>query len=165
MELMGSVVQQMQDKKSILFVCMGNICRSPALAGALQSITQKRNAEGAFFVDSAGLTAYYVGSPVDERMKSAMHKRGITLAHIAKLFHPNDFSRFDFIFAVSKEVEEHLLRLARTPEERKKIHLATKFSEKYKDEEIPDPYSLGMNAFDRVAEIVLDAAKGIATTL
>ncbi len=159
---MDFAVQQMRGKKSILFVCMGNICRSPALGAALQNSLEQMGKKDALFIDSAGLTAYYLGQSADLRMQHAMKKRGIVIDHVAKLFHANDFARFDCIFAVSKEVEEHLMGLARTLEEKKKIQMATEFSEKYKGEEIPDPYYLGADAFDHVAEMVLDAAKGIA---
>lgn len=150
----------MRDKKNILFVCMGNICRSPALAAALMHVAGDRA-----FVDSAGLTAYYLGHPVEERMRIAMQKKGIDPVHRSKLFHPDDFARFDYIFAVSREVQEQLVGLARSPEERKKVHLATDFALKFKGQDILDPYAEDVAAFDRAAEIALDAAQGIAKTL
>ncbi len=148
----------------VLFVCMGNICRSPALAGALQHLAEKRGVSDKLLIDSSGLTTYYVGKQADHRTREAALKKHMVIDHIAKSFEPVDFQKFDYVFAVTNEVKKLLLELA-TPEEQKKVYLATAFSKKFPNEEVPDPFYQGAQAFDDVIEMAFDASERILDKL
>ena len=144
-----------------LFVCMGNICRSPALAAVLQKMIAEKKPAGEFDIDSCALTAWYLGCKADPRMCCAAKKHGISIKHRAKLFEESYFQIFDHIFAVSEEVQSLLIALARTPEEKAKIHLATKYSQKYPNADIPDPYYGAGEGFELVMDMAEDVCKGI----
>jgi protein-tyrosine phosphatase len=150
-----------QNKKRLLFICMGNICRSPALAAVFMDLAKKKKLEHHFFVDSAALTTFYIGQKADYRMCKAAQKKGIAIDHKSRLFEKSDFSKFDYILAVNHEVKDLLYGLASSPQERQKILLATAFAKKYKDEEIADPYFHGGEAFDHVMEMAFDACDGL----
>ncbi len=143
----------------VLYVCMGNICRSPALAAVLQDLVHKQGLDSEFFIDSSALTSFYLGCQVDERTRRAGLRRGIVIEHIAKLFQESDFQKFDYIFAADKEILSILKNIA--PLKRKvKILLTTAYSEHFKNEEILDPYYAEENSFDQVMEIAEDSCKG-----
>ncbi len=146
---------------SLCFICFGNICRSPALAAIFESLAEKRGVSDKFFVDSMALTTYYLGRQAEPRMRLAAGKRQIAIDHVAKLFNPSDFQRFDYLFPATRDAAEVLLELTSTPEDKNKILLATAFSKKFKDQDIPDPYYNGPQSFDRVVEIAFDACEGI----
>jgi protein-tyrosine phosphatase len=146
-------------KISVLYVCMGNICRSPALAAILQQLVEKKGVADRFHIDSSGIASYYIGKQADHRIRSAAEKKGVVIDHLAQLVDPIHFQQFDYIFAVNEEVKHLLLTLA-TEEEKKKIFLATHFGKQHRNEEIPDPFHRGPNAFDDVIEIAFDACQG-----
>lgn len=150
-----------KDFHSLCFICFGNICRSPALAAVLESLAKQRGVSDRFFIDSMALTTYYLGRPVDLRMRKAGEKMHIPIEHTAQLFKPTDFQRFDIVFAVSDEAADLLKDLSSSDEDRKKIVLATAFSQKYKGKDIPDPYYDGANAFDLVMDMAIDCCEGI----
>ena len=114
---MDSAVQPMsqsQNKEfhSLCFICFGNICRSPALAAVFESLVKQRGVADRFFIDSMALTTYYIGRPVDLRMRKAGEKMNIAMEHTAQLFKPTDFQRFDSVFAVTDEAADLLHDLA-----------------------------------------------------
>lgn len=146
---------------SICFVCLGNICRSPALHAVFETLAKKEGVSDRFFVDSFGVTSYYLGKQADRRIRHAAEKREIHIDHIAQLFKPADFQRFDAIFAVTKDVVDILNEIASSPEEKKKIHLATAYASHYRNQEIIDPFYNGEQFFDLVMEIAFDACAGI----
>ncbi len=163
---MDSAVQPMSPLKnkgfySFCFICFGNICRSPALAAVFETLAKKRGVADLFFIDSMALTTYYLGRPVDLRMRKAGEKREISMEHIAKLFKPSDFQRFDLIFAVTDEASDLLKDLASTDEDKNKVLLATAYSSKFKGKDIPDPYYDKETAFDLVVDMAIDACEGI----
>ncbi len=166
---MDSDAQPMSPPKSdpicLLFVCLGNICRSPALAAVMEKLIRERGLEERIFVDSMGLTTHYLKRPVDLRIRAAAEKQNVPINHFAQLLRPSDLQRFDWIFAVDMEVQELLQSYATTPAEKEKILLATAFSKKYPNQEILDPYYDGEDAFDRVIAIAFDACEGILASL
>jgi protein-tyrosine phosphatase len=157
--------QQNKSFYSLCFICFGNICRSPALAAVFETLAKKRGVADRFFVNSMALTSYYLGRPADPRMRSTAEKYHIPIDHIAQLFKPSDFQRFDLIFAVTDECIDLLKDLSTSDEDRKKIQLATAFSKKYKNEDIQDPFYDGPEAFDHVMVMALDACEGILDVL
>lgn len=168
MELMDSAVQPMSPKSkefyAFCFICFGNICRSPALAAIFEALAKKKGIADRFFIDSMALTTYYLGKQADPRMRKAAAKSHIDIHHIAQLFKPSDFQRFDVVFPVTNEAADVLKDLASSAEDKKKILLATAFAKKFKDQDIPDPYYDGPEAFDLVVEMAFDACEGILET-
>ena len=138
--------------KSILFVCMGNICRSPALQATLETLSDE------FHVESCGMGSWFLGEEADKRMRHAAHSRVIEINHKAQIFQQSFFEIFDYIFAVDQNILDELQSMAPN---KSKIYLATHFSEKYKDQDIPDPYYLGNAGFEHVMDMIEDSCKGI----
>lgn len=146
---------------SILFVCAGNICRSPALAAVLQKLVNEKGLTDRVFIDSCAVTPSFLGAPADPRMVAAAHKRGVHIDHKAKIFEEAYFKVFNHIFAVDHEVLKTLQSLAHTDEERAKIHLVNEFSTTYKDKEMADPYFDGEAGFEKIMDISEEIAQGI----
>mgnify|MGYP001377391941 CR=1 FL=1 len=143
--------------QSVLFVCLGNICRSPAAEGILKELAKKK--EISLRVESCGLGEWHVGQLADERMCRASSDRGIVLASRAKQFTPEFLDEFDLILALDKSVLAELYLFAKTTEQKSKIHLATSFSTAYKDQDVPDPYYGGRADFDLVLDILEDVCE------
>lgn len=145
---------------SILFVCSGNICRSPALAACLQKLVVENQLSDRVFIDSCATTPSFLGAPADPRMVAAAHKRGIHIEHKAKIFEEVYFKVFDLIFAADQEILKVLQ--SRAPDFAKtKLHLATEYSQAYKGKDLPDPYFDGEAGF----ELVLDMSQEISQTI
>ena len=142
---------------SILFVCLGNICRSPAAEGILKQLA----ADKALHVESCGLGDWHVGQLADGRMREAAIDRGVILSSRAQQFQEGFFEKFDYILAVDNEVLHDLYRYAKTPEQKVKLHLITAFSKSYPNQEIPDPFYGGRVDFDRVLDMLEDSCEGL----
>ncbi len=143
-------------KPSVMFVCLGNICRSPAAEAILKKM------EPEWRISSSGIGSWHIGHLPDERMREAALNRGVPLTSRAQQFLLGHFDEYDLILAADLEVLHHLQAHAKTPSEKAKVHLITAFSETYKNEEVPDPYFQGGNAFDLVLDILEDACRGIS---
>ncbi|AYV57823.1 low molecular weight protein-tyrosine-phosphatase [Leptospira kmetyi] len=144
----------------VLFVCLGNICRSPAAEGAFLDLIQRRNLESSFFVDSCGTSRYHIGELPDPRTRQAARKKGIELVHKARQFRKEDFREFDYILTMDKSNQKDVLYLASSDEERKKVQLFRFFQkDSKKDSEVPDPYYGTLKDFDEVQNIVSDTAE------
>ena len=142
------------DEKSVrgvLFVCLGNICRSPAAQGVLQRLVTERGLQGRVWVDSAGTMDYHVGEPADPRMRAAAARRGYALASISRQLAREDFDRFDLIVAMDREN----LRDIRSLERRHhgQVKLFSDFLPADFPRDVPDPY-LGEAGFDRTLDII-----------
>ncbi len=147
--------------KTVLFVCLGNICRSPAAQGILQRMAAEDLAISDLNIESCGLGDWHIGQLPDERMRKAAETRGFILTSRAQLFQPSFFDKFDYILAADNEILHHLQRHASTPEHKAKVHLITAFSSRYQNQEIPDPYYGGDAAFDFVLDIIEDSCEGL----
>ncbi|EJO67796.1 MULTISPECIES: low molecular weight protein-tyrosine-phosphatase [Leptospira] len=144
----------------VLFVCLGNICRSPAAEGAFLDLIQKRNLESSFLVDSCGTSRYHIGELPDPRTRQVARKKGIELTHRARQFRREDFKEFDYILTMDKSNQKDVLSLASSDEERKKVQLFRFFQkDSKKDSEVPDPYYGTLKDFEEVQNIVSDAAE------
>lgn len=146
---------------AILFVCLGNICRSPAAEGILRSLAAREYSDVALHIESCGIGSWHVGQLPDERMRHTAKKRGLTLTSRAQQFKPEWFDRFDYILAADHEVINELHQFAKTSEQKSKIHLITAFSPCYKDQEIPDPYYQGEAGFEHVLDMLEDSCAGL----
>jgi protein-tyrosine phosphatase len=146
---------------SILFVCLGNICRSPAAEGVLIHLAKQNNPPMDIYVESCGLGSWHKGQLPDERMRIAAKARGIVLTSRAQPFHPDFFEKFDYILAADNSVMYELHKWAKIPEHKAKIHLITRFSPSYYNQEVPDPYYYGQAHFEQVLDMLEDSCRGI----
>ena len=150
------------DMKKILFVCMGNICRSPAAEGVMQNLVASEGLEQKIYLDSAGTIGYHIGERADSRMRSFAQKRGIDLLSISRSFDPmGDFEEFDYIIAMDDCNMEDLLNMDVDMKYREKLHMMTDFCRTRKEKKVPDPYYGGECGFDLVLDIVEDACNGL----
>ncbi|HJV77575.1 MAG TPA: low molecular weight protein-tyrosine-phosphatase [Paludibacter sp.] len=146
---------------SILFVCLGNICRSPMAEGVFLRILERENATGQFKIDSAGLLGYHQGELADSRMRFFAGKRGYKLIHRSRPFIRADFDRFDMIVAMDDQNIAGLKQLAMTLEEDAKIYRMTDFCQNIQATHVPDPYYGGDQGFENVINLLEDACEGL----
>lgn len=151
----------------VLFVCMGNICRSPTAEGVFRKrLSQQPDLLESIEVDSAGTHGYHAGEPPDMRTQKAAAKRGYDLSQIrARKVAPQDLDYFDLILAMDYSNLDNLQRMATTPEQHARIRLFMDYSKEFDDEEVPDPYYGLGHGFDLVIDMVEDAADGLLVDL
>jgi protein-tyrosine phosphatase len=147
--------------KLILFVCLANICRSPALMATLNHLAAKK--KKALHADSCGIGWAHLGERPNPRSFIAAKKRGIIIDHRSQQFQDHFFETYDLILTVDEDIAEQLK--LRNPQYADKIKLATEYSRKYKGEPIPDPYYLSENGFDEVMDMILDCCEGLVESL
>lgn len=148
----------------VLFVCLGNICRSPAAEGVFLQLLDEAGLTGAFEVDSAGTGSWHLGEPADRRMREAASRRGIALPSRARKVSSEDFSHFDVILAMDADNLATLRRLA-PPEAREKITLFRHFDPDAPDADVPDPYYGDADGFDEVLDIVTRTGRVLLASL
>ncbi len=149
----------------ILFVCMGNICRSPTAEGVTNKILINNRLESTIKVDSAGTRGYHIGEPPDPRTRGAAMKRGIDLSGLrARKVVPEDFERFDLLLAMDRDNLALLKRGAR-PEHHAKLGLFMSYASRFDTDEVPDPYYGGEQGFELVLDMAEDAARGLIEAL
>lgn len=141
--------------KRILFVCLGNIVRSPLAENMFRSLASEAGASDRFEVDSAGIGGWHVGEKPDPRMRQVAARKGLVYNGTARQIDRGDFDRFDLIVAMDTDNRQDLLRLARTPEQRQRICLLREYDPLGgANASVPDPYYGGMDGFENVFEIV-----------
>ena len=151
-------------KTSILFVCMGNICRSPTAEGVFRQHVEAAGLAEHIEIDSAGTHAYHVGHPPDRRAQAAAERRGISLGDMrARRVEDEDFDRFTHIIAMDRD-NLALLQEQAGDHRRKKVRLFLEFSSG-PEIEVPDPYYGGPAGFERVLDLVDDASRGLLAIL
>lgn len=148
-------------KIKILFVCLGNICRSPAGEGIMKKMVKKEALSDKVEIDSAGTSGYHAGTPADSRMKKHALARGYTLDSLSRRFKYEDFERFDIILAMDDNNYRDLTEIARTLEDKNKIKRITDYSSKMHYDHVPDPYYEGSDGFELVMDILEDACSGL----
>ena len=146
---------------SILFVCLGNICRSPMAEGVFNRILMREQRTEHFIVDSAGLLAYHQGELPDSRMRFFAGKRGYDLTHRSRPFTRADFDRFDMIIGMDDQNIAGLKQQAMTLEEDAKIFRMTDFCRMLEATHVPDPYYGGDQGFENVIDLLEDACEGL----
>jgi len=157
-------VTEIKEKISVLFVCMGNICRSPTAEGVFRHHVSRAGLFERFVIDSAGTHAYHVGNPPDRRAAVAAERRGVSLIDLrARRVSDEDFERFDYIIAMDEDNVAHLKEQA-PPEYHSKVSLFLEYSAG-KEREVPDPYYGGTSGFERVLDLVEEASRGLLETL
>ena len=146
---------------AILFVCMGNICRSPTAEGVFRRKVQDRRLEGRVTIDSAGTDAYHVGESPDQRAQRAAEKRGYDLSRIrARKVVADDFDRFDLILAMDKRVLDSLKRICPSGYGYR-LALFMDYARNFDADEVPDPYYGGAQGFERVLDMIEDGTEGL----
>lgn len=145
----------------ILFVCMGNICRSPAAEGVFRKLVRAKGLCGAIEIDSAGTIDYHAGQPSDERMRRAANRRGFRLESIARGIEREDFPRFDWIVTMDEANYANVLRLAPSEGDRRKVRRFTDWVDMEGIDEVPDPYYGGSSGFDHVLDILEDGCENL----
>ena len=148
-------------KTRILFVCLGNICRSPAAEGVFLDLIKKENLEDRFFVDSAGTGDWHVGELPDKRMRSAALKRGVELTSRARQISKEDFGNFEYILVMDDSNYTNVVALAKSNEEKEKVKKFTEFNQELDSDIVPDPYFGGEEGFESVLDLVADCSKGL----
>jgi protein-tyrosine phosphatase len=163
----------------VLFVCLGNICRSPTAEGVMRELVASEGLEGAIAVESAGTGAWHVGSPPDARAAEAALAHGVALGGTARQVRAQDFQDFDYLVAMDAENLRALRSLAHGEEERAKVRLLREFdaasapplgaeaggAQDAADLDVPDPYYGGADGFDEVFELVRAACAGLLEQL
>lgn len=146
----------------VLFVCLGNICRSPSAEGVMQHLIEKKGLHDKIYVDSAGTIAVHAGEKADYRMRSHAIKRGYDLQSISRQFiAKSDFDKFDYIIAMDNNNQKDLLSIARNETDKKKISKMTDYCIQLNQTEVPDPYYGGEQGFELVLDILEDACTGL----
>jgi protein-tyrosine phosphatase len=152
------------EKISVLFVCMGNICRSPTAEGVFRHYVAEAGLDEHVEIDSAGTHAYHVGEPPDRRAQAAAERRGISLAGIrARRVMTEDFERFTYVIAMDRDNRALLTEFAGS-DHHEKISLFLDYTAG-PESEVPDPYYGGATGFERVLDLVEDASRGLLEEL
>jgi protein-tyrosine phosphatase len=149
-------------KIKILFVCLGNICRSPSAEAVFKGLVEKKGVKNKFFIDSAGTSDYHEGEPADARMQTHAVKRGYNLTSVSRPFNPDvDWDMFDFIVAMDNDNYSDLEKMARSNADLNKLHRMTDFLKNFNYHFIPDPYYGGSEGFEIVLDLLEDAGEGL----
>jgi len=150
----------------ILFVCLGNIIRSPLAEALFRRLVEQSGLDSKYEVDSAGTGNWHVGEPPDHRMVRAAARRGLVYSHRARQIQSEDFDRFNLIVGMDRQNREDLLRMARLPEHRTKVHTLREFDpEGGANAPVPDPYYGGPDGFEEVYDIVERSVRGLLEKL
>lgn len=150
------------EKKKILFVCLGNICRSSSAEGVMKLLVEKAGRTAEFEIDSAGILSYHQGELPDPRMRSHAARRGYQLLHRSRPITTEDFSRFDLIIGMDDQNIGDLRQLAPSPEACEKIHRMTEYCTSHPQADyVPDPYYGGSEGFEYVLDLLEDACAGL----
>jgi len=149
----------------ILFVCLGNICRSPSAEAIMKSLVEQAGMEHDIEIDSAGLLSYHQGSLPDERMRAHARKRGYELISRSRPIETDDFFTFDLIIGMDDANIDELQQRAPGVEEAKKICRMTDYSRRIQMDHVPDPYYGGHSGFEMVLDLLEDACGGLLEEL
>jgi protein-tyrosine phosphatase len=152
----------------ILFVCLGNICRSPTAEGVMRHVVRQEGLEDRIEIDSAGTGGWHVGAPPDERATAAARGRSIVLEGAARRFSASDFEEWDLILAMDADNRRDLLALAPDDDARAKVRLLREFDPAGNgagDLDVPDPYYGGDEGFEHVLDLVEAATRGLLERL
>jgi len=150
---------------SVVFVCMGNICRSPTAEGVFRQVVEQRNMQNVVKVDSAGTHAYHIGETPDSRAQATAKSRGVDLSSLrARKVGVNDFERFDYVIAMDCSNYANLKTLA-TPKQQEKLHLCMDFTQVWDNTEVPDPYYGEGDGFTTVFDMVQSASEGLLESI
>jgi protein-tyrosine phosphatase len=145
----------------VLFVCLGNICRSPTAEGVFRKLIQGEGLHEHIEIDSAGTHAYHIGEPPDPRAQEAAARRGVDLSQLrGRKATASDIEVFDYVLAMDRENYQHLVSIS--PDHLSdRVRLFLEFASSRPEDEVPDPYFGGSGGFERVLDMVEEAAAGL----
>lgn len=152
----------MSNSKSVLFVCLGNICRSPTGEGVLQYLVDERGISDDIFIDSAGTIGYHAGNPADSRMRKHAKQRGYNLQSRSRKIIVEDFERFDLVIAMDRQNRTDVLSLK---EDAENVYLLSEFLDDSWPADVPDPYYGGAQGFETVLDMIEAACPNILERL
>ena len=145
----------------VLFVCMGNICRSPAAEAIFRDRVNKAGLQEQVECDSAGTIGYHIGERADRRMRAAAARRGYSLESLSRQVQPKDFEQFDHIIAMDEENMEVLESIQRRHPGKARLSLMLEHGNRNSETEVPDPYYGGDRGFEHVLDLLEDACSGL----
>ncbi|WP_392350421.1 low molecular weight protein-tyrosine-phosphatase [Parasynechococcus sp.] len=153
--------------QKLLFVCLGNICRSPAAEGVFLHLIKTRGLEDQFVVDSAGTGGWHVGNPADRRMQAAANRRGIELPSRARQISLDDLTTFDLVLTMDDDNLSAVGGLAREAGARAtaSIEPMLRYAQNFSETEVPDPYYGGEAGFEHVLDLLEDACSNLLDEL
>lgn len=154
-------MEELDNRYKVLFVCLGNICRSPAAQGIFEHIVRKNGYEDRIEVDSAGTYSGHRGELPDRRMRTAAMYRGFALTHRARQVSSLDLLDFDLIIAMDDQNYEDLMRMAPSVEATHKIRRMSSYLRQRKMSYIPDPYYMGAEGFSLVLDLLEDGCQNL----
>jgi low molecular weight protein-tyrosine phosphatase len=147
---------------AVCFVCLGNICRSPTAEGIFKKLVREARLDDRVTVESRGTGDWHTGEPADARARAAAKRRGVVLDGTACRFERGDFARFDYILSMDTRVLDTLRDMARTGDERDRVHNFRAFDpDSPPDAPVPDPYYGGADGFDQVFDICEAGCRGL----
>ncbi|MGL5318145.1 MAG: low molecular weight protein-tyrosine-phosphatase [Bacteroidales bacterium] len=149
------------EKYKILFVCLGNICRSPTAEGVMQTLVKEAHLDGQIGIDSAGTYGGHAGELPDARMRQHAQRRGYALTSRSRQVRVSDFEEFDLIVAMDDRNYEELRHLAPDLEAQAKVHRMVEYSTQREYDYIPDPYYGGAEGFELVIDLLEEACGGL----
>jgi protein-tyrosine phosphatase len=156
----------MNDKKKILFVCTGNIIRSPLAENLFRQRAEQRGLADQFAVDSAGTSSYHSGQRPDSRMRKTAAENGLEYSGSARQITVQDLKEFDLIIAMDRSNQRNILSMTNEPSQQDKIHFMRKWDpEADGDIDVPDPYYGGMDGFEHTYQIVARSVEGLLEEL
>ncbi len=164
----NSAVERLRGKESVkvLFVCLGNICRSPAAEGVMKALVAEKHDEKRWTIDSAGTGGWHIGNLPDSRMRAHAYRRGLSLDHICRKVREGDFDDFDLIIGMDSGNISRLREIAPSPEAQSKIMcMADWFGDFSRYDCVPDPYYEGSEGFELVLDMLCDATLNLYDTL
>ena len=138
----------------LLFVCLGNICRSPAADGVMRQMVSNAGLSGRICVDSAGTAGWHAGGRSDERMRKHAARRGYTMDHLARQVREKDFEEFDLILVMDRQNLRHIRPFNAAGDKLHKVRMFCEFAKDRDEAEVPDPYYGGDQGFEQVLDIV-----------
>lgn len=147
----------------VLFVCLGNICRSPLAEATFNNLVKQRGLQGNLWSDSAGTSTYHLGEQPDERTFEVAEKNGLTLNHLGRQINANDFKEFDYILAMDESNYRDILQFAKNKGiqlRKDQVLKLRRFENSNADLDVPDPYFGGMKGFDQVYGILNRSISG-----
>ena len=149
----------------LLFVCLGNIIRSPLAENLFRFQAEQAGVDAKYSVDSAGTAAWHVGEPPDPRMRKTAESHGVNNDGTARQIEESDFDKFDWVVAMDSSNRRDLLEMAGSPERQAKVRLMREFDPEPEDRDVPDPYYGGAEGFENTYRIVERSVRGLLEAL